>query len=127
MNFEKIIMNDIKFKIWFKIIMPRRKLSGGRRRRVRRGGSLWSWIKGAANTVYNKAIKPAHNFLKNNHVYSSAAALIPHPAGKVAAAGLRAAGYGRRRRKVGAGRRRVGGSRRMRGGMSSLNGRLFLV
>ncbi len=86
---------------------------GRSRRRVvrrRRGGNIFnsigSWVKGAANTVYNKALKPAARFIKDNHLISTAVGLLPHPAGKAAGIGLRLAGYGRRRRV-----RRRGGAR----------------
>jgi hypothetical protein len=123
--------------------MPRKKRAGGRRakggRRVHRrrvGGSRFTdfftkTIPNAAKTVYNKALKPAGNFIKNNHLLSTVAALIPHPAGKVGAAGLRAVGLGRRRRvrrkAVGGSRTMMGARRRMHGGLSALNGRLYLI
>jgi hypothetical protein len=107
--------------------MARRRLvaSGRRRvRRVRRGGSLWSWIKGAASTVYNKAIKPAWE----NKYVSKGLSMIPHPAAQRAAEIARRLGGARRRRRV-APKRRVGAGRKRRVGMgrSSMAGRLFLV
>ncbi len=85
-------------------------MAGSGRRRVarRRGGNIFnsigSWVKGAANTVYNKALKPAANFVKNNHLISTAVGLIPHPAGRAAGIGLRLAGFGKRRRRRGGAR-----------------------
>lgn len=62
-------------------------------------GAAWDWIKGAANTVYQKAIRPAAKFIKDNRILSTAAGFIPHPAAGAAAGLLRQAGLGRRRPK----------------------------
>lgn len=66
-------------------------------------GEGWSdftnWVKGAANTVYTKALVPAGNWIKDNHVLSEVAGIIPHPAGKAAAMVLRQAGLGKQRRQ----------------------------
>jgi hypothetical protein len=112
----------------------RRKAKGGRRVHRRRvGGSRFTdfftkTIPSAAKTVYNKAIKPAGNFIKDHHLLSTVAAMIPHPGGKVGAAGLRAIGLGRRRQRVvGGSRTMMGARRRMHGGLNALNGRLYLV
>jgi hypothetical protein len=48
----------------------------------------------AAETVYDNTIKPAHEFAKDNHLYSTGLALIPHPAAKIAAVGVGALGGG---------------------------------
>lgn len=117
--------------------MPRRKTiarKGGRRVRRRMIGSskltdfFTKTIPRAAKTVYNKAIKPTGKFLKDSKILSTLSGFIPHPAGKIASAGLNAVGLGRRRKRVGGRRKRVGGRRkRQTGGLSSLTGRLFLT
>lgn len=99
-----------------------RSSGAGRRRRApvsrrRRGGNIFSdagnWIRGAANTVYNGAIRPAARFIKNNHLISAGIGFIPHPAARAAAIGARIAGYGRRKRV----RRRRGGNATVKGPM----------
>ena len=92
--------------------------------KVYRGNGVWDWIKGAANTVYNKAIKPAYNFAKDTKALSTIAGLIPHSGAKVVSAGLRAVGLGRGKGKKGCGRQIVKG-----GGAAptDLQGRLFLT
>jgi hypothetical protein len=61
-------------------------------------GDIGHWIKGAANTVYRKALKPVGNFVKDNHLISTGVgALVPGFGAKVAALGLRQAGLGRGR------------------------------
>jgi len=69
----------------------------GMGRRRKRGGSFFgsigNWVKGAANSV--------GNFVKKNHVLSTVAGFIPHPAARAAALGLRLGGLGRRRRRGG--------------------------
>ena len=67
---------------------------------IQYGGGFVDWVKGAANTVYNSAIKPAAKWVKDNHVISTAAGFIPHPAGKAASAVLRQAGFGKKKRKA---------------------------
>ena len=108
------------------------KTAGMGRRRKRVGGSAFTdfftkTIPSAAKTVYNKAIKPAGQFIKDHHVLSTVAGFIPHPGAKIGAAGLKAIGLGRRKRKRVV-RKKVGGARLIRGGgASNLSGRLFLV
>jgi hypothetical protein len=108
--------------------MARRRsalVASGRRRvrRVRRGAGLWDWVKGAASTVYNKAIKPAWE----NKYVSRGLAMISHPYAQRASAIAKSLGGARRRRRV-VRKRRVGGRRRKVGGSrSSMAGRLFLV
>jgi hypothetical protein len=58
---------------------------------------IGNWIKGAANTVYNGALVPVHNFIKDNKIISRTAGLIPHPAGKALGVAAGLAGYGKRR------------------------------
>ncbi len=62
-----------------------------------KGGS-WSgfvnWVKGAAKTVWNKAIKPAARFIKDNGIISKIADKIDPRAGTVA----RAVGLGRKKK-----------------------------
>lgn len=87
----------------------------GRVRRMRGGsffGKIGNWFKGAANTVYNKVLKPTHDYIKRKHIISNFAGFIPHPAGKAIALGAKLAGYGRRKRVMRGGRRAV-----QRGGM----------
>jgi hypothetical protein len=117
----------------------RRRAAPKRKRAVKRkvGGNKFTdfftkTIPGAAKTVYNKAIKPAANFVKKNHIISSVTGLIPSPAGKVAAIGLRAVGLGRKRRvrKATVPRATVGGRRRrVVGGAATAgpNGQMWLV
>jgi len=87
--------------------MARRRVGRPRVRRTRRrrGGNIFTdagnWIKNAARTVYDKALVPAHDFIKRNKLVSRGLALIPHPAGKAAALGASVAGYGRRRHRGG--------------------------
>jgi hypothetical protein len=104
----------------------RRRHVGGRRRVHRRRGAGSAFtdfftksIPNAARSVYHHVVKPVHGFVKKHGLISKGLALIPHPAGKAAAAAANALGYGRRRRAVGMGRRRrvrraVGGRRRPR-------------
>ncbi len=47
---------------------------------------IGNWVKGAAN------------YVKDRHILSSVAGLIPHPAGSIASFGLRQAGLGKRRK-----------------------------
>jgi hypothetical protein len=65
-------------------------------------GGSWSdftnWVRGAANTVYRKALVPTGNFIKDQHILSTAAGFIPHPAGAVGAFALRQAGLGKKPR-----------------------------
>lgn len=97
-------------------------------RRRMQGGSAFTdfftqTIPNAAKKVYSNVIKPVGNFVKDQHLLSSAAgllgSLVPHPAGKLAgiaaAAGLRHAGLGRKRR-VGRPRGSGEGKKRMQGG-----------
>src|SRR5665647_202543 len=78
---------------------------------VMRGGSAFTdsftkTIPRAATTVYNSALKPAGNFIKDNHILSTVAGFVPHPGGKVASVVLRQAGLGtprRKKRQAGAG------------------------
>jgi hypothetical protein len=62
---------------------------------VMRGGNFFTdagrWLRGAANSV--------GHFVKDNHVLSTAAGLIPHPAGAFGSAVLRQAGLGKPPRK----------------------------
>jgi hypothetical protein len=60
-----------------------------------------------ATGFYKGALKPAGNFIKDNHILSTVAGFIPHPAGRVASIGLRQAGLGRKRRK----KRQAGGAK----------------
>lgn len=78
--------------------------------KTKRGGSFGSWIKGAFNKV------------KDSHLLSGLASLIPHPAGKVGSLGLRAIGLGKGGKPV-----RLTGYGKQNGGLSQMNGRLFLV
>lgn len=64
------------------------------------GGSLWSWISDAASTVYNKAIKPAANYVVNNP--SKVLSLIPHPYAQGAAKALQVVGKGKSKAGKGA-------------------------
>lgn len=77
----------------------RRRAYRGRRRGGSFFGRIGNWFKGAANTVYNKVLKPVHSFVKDNKLISRFAGYIPHPAGKAIAAGAALAGYGRVRRR----------------------------
>jgi len=143
--------------------MPRRKSTGGRRRRRRIGGSFWSSIGNfftktiprAATTVYNKALRPAGQFIKDKKLISKGLSLIPDARAKAASMAADAIGLGRRRRrrrvkrrvgrgpllnlakdmiskarsaakKLGYGKRKRRRVRRI-GGASSLRGRLFLI
>ncbi len=111
----------------------RKRVIGGRRlvHRKRVGGSKFTdfftkTIPGVATTVYNKALKPAGQFIKDKKILSTALGFIPHPGAKAASTIAGAVGLGRRRRRrrpaVGMGRRH-----RIMGGLNSLNGRLFLT
>jgi hypothetical protein len=68
---------------------------------MQHGGS-WSdftnWVRGAANTVYQKALVPTAHFIKDQHILSTAAGLLLHPAAKFGAIGLRQAGFGKKKR-----------------------------
>ena len=86
----------------------------GHGKKVKKGGSFGSWIKGAVNTVGNS--------IKNAHVLSSIASLIPHPAGELGAVGLRAVGLGKGGKPI-----RLNGYGKQSGGLNQLNGRLYLV
>ena len=89
----------------------RMTVGAGRRRKRAVGGSKFTdfftkTIPGAAKTVYNKALKPAGNWIKDHHVLSSVAGVLPGGiATKLASVGLKAVGLGRKPRK-----KRVGGS-----------------
>ena len=133
----------------------RRKRVGGvgRKRKVRRrmrggdflgiGNFFRKTIPNAAKTVYNKAIRPAHDFIKKHKLVSRGLALIPHAGAKAGAAAAGALGYGRRRRGGSTwspdiaprGRRRIRVGFRspgtynppnMMGGGGSLAGRLYI-
>jgi hypothetical protein len=100
-------------------------------------------IPGAAKTVYNKAIKPAYTkvirpagkWIKDKHLISSVAGLVPGIGGKIASPVLRAVGLGRRRRrtttKATATRRAPVRRRRRVGGAALINtgppGQMWLV
>src|ERR1700743_3309034 len=98
--------------------MPRKlaKMGGRRVGRQRVGGSKFTdffkkTIPSAAKTVFQKAIKPAAKFIKDQKLISKGLSLIPHPGAKAAAVAANIAGLGRRRRPVrrGMGRRQMGG------------------
>lgn len=99
----------------------------GRRRRQRGRGffdSIGNFFKNAGNAIYDKAIRPVGNFIKDQRLISRAANLagsvLPGPAGtaaKLAGGVAGQLGLGRRRR------RRVSGHRRMRGGRRRRTGR----
>jgi hypothetical protein len=113
--------------------MKRRKIGGrrkaiGGRRRIRRGGSAFTdfftksiphfftkTIPRTATTVYERGLRPAGNFIKDNKLLSKGLSLIPHPAGKIAGTVASAIGAGRRRRRV-----KRGGRRRVRRGRGPL-------
>ena len=66
---------------------------------------IGNWVRGAANTVWNKALKPAAQYVKDNRLLSKAVGLIPHPAGKIGSEVLRQAGFGRKKKLNYAGKR----------------------
>ena len=89
-----------------KMIAQGRKLNGGHKRR---GGSKFTdfftkTIPGAAKVVYNKVLqptyekvlKPAGKFIKDQHLISKGLALIPHPGAKLAGTVAGAVGLGHR-------------------------------
>lgn len=93
--------------------------------RRRRGGDFLGignffkhTIPSAAKTVYNKALKPTANWIRDNKVLSTAAGYIPHPAGTAVSTGLKLVGLGRRRRV---------GRPRKRGRGPLMNAALFAV
>ena len=104
----------------------RRKRAGGRRRRIKRGGNIFrsignfftKTIPRAATTVYEKALKPAGQFIKDKKLISRGLSLIPDARAKAAAMAADAVGLGRKRAIGGRRRRRV---RRRRGGGPLLN------
>ena len=98
------------------------KKKGGGKKRMAGGSKIGDWFKGAANTVWNKAIKPAGNFIKDHHVLSTVAGMIPDGRAKIGATALRAIGLGKGGRPV-----RLTGYGRQQGGLNKLNGRLYLV
>ena len=86
---------------------------------VMHGGSAFTdfftkTIPGAATTVYNKALKPAGNFIKDNHVLSSLAGFVPGIGGQIGSFGLRQVGLGvkpRRKRQTGTGPKKPRGTK----------------
>ena len=83
--------------------MPPKSQAGGRRKRRTRpqkGGSKFTdfftkTIPRAATTVYEKGLKPAHNWVKDKKLVSNILGVIPDTRFKVAAIGARALGYGK--------------------------------
>lgn len=77
-------------------------LGAGRRRRMAgrlAGGARRRRGKGFFGNIWN-GLKKVGNFIKDNHVISSAVGLLPGPYAKAGALGARLAGLGRRRRRV---------------------------
>jgi hypothetical protein len=120
----------------------RRRVGGRRVHRRRMGGSAFTdfftkTIPGAARSVYEHVLKPAHGFIKKHGLVSKGLELLG-PEGKAAGTAARALGYGRRRRRVAGGRRRrrvggvggvtrlVGYGRRRRMGGAAMTGRLYI-
>ena len=61
------------------------------------GAGFLDWIKGAANTVWNGAIKPAANFVKDQHLISRGLSAFNDPRAKAAGAAAGALGLGKKR------------------------------
>lgn len=77
-----------------------------RKKKGQSGGSVWSWIKGAANTVYKGAIKPVARVLRPvADVVGTVAGYIPHPIAQGISTGAKIASTGA---KMVGGRRSVG-------------------
>jgi hypothetical protein len=82
-------------------------MHGGKKRQLYRHAqhgmgffsNLWDGIKNAGSWVYNKVLKPVHQFAKDNKLYSKALALIPHPAAKAASVGVSALGGKKKKQK----------------------------
>ena len=66
-------------------------------------GDAWDWTKGAANTVYRKALVPAHDFVKKHKIISRGAnlygTLTGDTRGKIVGTAAGALGYGQRKLK----------------------------
>jgi len=95
-----------------------RKARTTRARRVN-GGSLGSWAKKAAGTVWN-GVKKVGSFVKRHKIISTGLSFVPSFAGQAASVGASALGWGQKRRAV-----RGGSARAPRSGVRALNGRIF--
>lgn len=84
----------IKRRVIRRVVRPRRMQGSGI------FSSIGNWFKGVGDKVYNKILKPAHTFVKDNKLISKGLSLLPSARAKMAGAVASKLGYGRNR-KVG--------------------------